>query len=141
MTDSLRRAVGRSRDYLPAARRCQRVAFSIFLCFFLRMRLRRFLIRDPMSTGTLVDQGILRHAARTPRCHAPECRVSRGPGQSIRSPASSAGGGDLGEAEPEHGPAALGLVDVDAPAFVPGHLGHDGQAEARTGRPRALGAR
>src|ERR1039458_8857697 len=29
--------------YLPA-RRCQRVALSIFLCFFLRMRLRRFLI-------------------------------------------------------------------------------------------------
>jgi hypothetical protein len=25
------------------------VAFSIFLCFFLRMRLRRFLINDPMS--------------------------------------------------------------------------------------------
>ena len=39
----------RSADYLPAARRCQRVAFSIFLCFFLRMRLRRFLISDPMS--------------------------------------------------------------------------------------------
>ncbi len=37
--------------YLPAARRCQRVAFSIFLCFFLRIRLRRFLIREPMSTG------------------------------------------------------------------------------------------
>ena len=34
--------------YLPAARRCQRVAFSIFLCFFLRMRLRRFLISEPM---------------------------------------------------------------------------------------------
>jgi hypothetical protein len=29
---------------LPAARRCQRVAFSIFLCFFFRIRLRRFLI-------------------------------------------------------------------------------------------------
>jgi hypothetical protein len=25
------------------------VAFSIFLCFFLRMRLRRFLMSDPMS--------------------------------------------------------------------------------------------
>jgi hypothetical protein len=34
------------------------VAFNIFLCFFLRMRLRRFLIRDPMSVGTLVDQGL-----------------------------------------------------------------------------------
>ena len=34
--------------YLPAARRCQRVRFSIFLCFFLRMRLRRFLINEPM---------------------------------------------------------------------------------------------
>jgi hypothetical protein len=38
------------------------VAFSIFLCFFLRIRLRRFLINDPMSLGTLVDQGVLRHA-------------------------------------------------------------------------------
>ena len=26
---------------------------SIFLCFFLRMRLRRFLISDPMSCGRL----------------------------------------------------------------------------------------
>jgi hypothetical protein len=34
--------------YLPA-RLCQRVAFSIFLCFFLRIRLRRFLINDPMA--------------------------------------------------------------------------------------------
>jgi len=25
------------------------VAFNIFLCFFLRMRLRRFLMSDPMS--------------------------------------------------------------------------------------------
>ena len=39
--------------YLP--RRCQRVRFSIFLCFFLRMRLRRFLIRDPMASQTLAD--------------------------------------------------------------------------------------
>ena len=38
--------------YLPA-RRCQRVAFSIFLCFFLRILLRRFLISDPMSCGRL----------------------------------------------------------------------------------------
>jgi len=44
--------------YLPAARLCQRVAFNIFLCFFLRMRLRRFLIKDPMSEGTLADQGL-----------------------------------------------------------------------------------
>ena len=41
-------AAVKRRDYLPA-RRCQRVRFSIFLCFFLRMRLRRFLISDPMS--------------------------------------------------------------------------------------------
>lgn len=39
---------GRSGGYLPALR-CQRVALSIFLCFFFRMRLRRFFIRDPMS--------------------------------------------------------------------------------------------
>ena len=42
--------------YLPA-RRCQRVAFSIFLCFFLRMRLRRFLISDPMPCGRLAVAG------------------------------------------------------------------------------------
>jgi hypothetical protein len=35
-------------SYRPA-RRCQRVAFSIFLCFFFRMRLRRFLMSDPMA--------------------------------------------------------------------------------------------
>ena len=39
--------------YLPAALRCQRVAFSIFLCFFLRMRLRRFLINEPMRMRRL----------------------------------------------------------------------------------------
>ena len=50
--------------YLPA-RRCQRVAFSIFLCFFLRIRFRRFLMSDPMGgarvaagrePGTIVDR-------------------------------------------------------------------------------------
>lgn len=41
-----------SSTHFPA-RRCQRVAFSIFLCFFLRMRLRRFLISDPMTCGRL----------------------------------------------------------------------------------------
>jgi hypothetical protein len=30
------------------------VRFSIFLCFFLRMRLRRFLIREPMRGTTVV---------------------------------------------------------------------------------------
>ena len=42
--------------YLPAARRCQRVRFSIFLCFFLRMRLRRFLMRDPMTGANGSDR-------------------------------------------------------------------------------------
>ena len=28
--------------------------FSIFLCFFLRIRLRRFLISDPMARRTLL---------------------------------------------------------------------------------------
>ncbi len=37
--------------YFLFARRCQRVRFSIFLCFFFRMRLRRFLISDPMAGG------------------------------------------------------------------------------------------
>ena len=38
---------------MPAALRCQRVRFSIFLCFFLRMRLRRFLMSEPMRSITL----------------------------------------------------------------------------------------
>src|SRR5690606_331159 len=45
----VRGAVG----YLPAARRCQRVRFSIFLCFFLRMRFRRFLISESIRAVTL----------------------------------------------------------------------------------------
>jgi len=49
---------------LPAARLCQRVAFNIFLCFFLRMRLRRFLIKDPMSVRTLAARGPNRHLRR-----------------------------------------------------------------------------
>lgn len=36
--------------YFPRARRWKRVRFCIFLCFFLRIRLRRFLINDPMVT-------------------------------------------------------------------------------------------
>ena len=44
----------RAGRYLPA-RRCQRVAFNIFLCFFFRMRLRRFLMSDPMSGVRLTD--------------------------------------------------------------------------------------
>ena len=39
--------------YLPFARRWKRVRFSIFLCFFLRMRLRRFLISEPMAGVTV----------------------------------------------------------------------------------------
>ncbi len=45
---------GASAGYLPAARRWKRVRFSIFLCFFLRMRLRRFLIREPMRRPKVV---------------------------------------------------------------------------------------
>ena len=48
---TVHRTRGRVGDeiYLPAARRWKRVRFSIFLCFFLRMRLRRFLISEPMG--------------------------------------------------------------------------------------------
>ena len=42
--------------YLPALR-CQRVALSIFLCFFLRMRLRRFLMREPMAADRVAKSG------------------------------------------------------------------------------------
>lgn len=41
--------------YFPA-RLCQRVAFNIFLCFFLRIRLRRFLINDPMAGDNLAGR-------------------------------------------------------------------------------------
>ena len=51
-----RRPRRRQRSYLPAARRWKRVRFSIFLCFFLRMRLRRFLISDPMARRTLLGR-------------------------------------------------------------------------------------
>ena len=53
--------------YLPAARRCQRVAFSIFLCFFLRMRLRRFLISEPMRGPNLVAERWRRQMSDTAR--------------------------------------------------------------------------
>jgi len=46
------------------ARRCQRVRFSIFLCFFLRMRLRRFLISDPMASQTIADGNGSKSTAR-----------------------------------------------------------------------------
>ena len=41
------------RSYYFPARRCHRVAFSIFLCFFFRILLRRFFMREP-TAGTLV---------------------------------------------------------------------------------------
>ena len=64
---------------MPAARRCQRVAFNIFLCFFLRMRLRRFLIKDPMSERTLAAPGPDRHTRRPFRCLLrPGCRRGGG---------------------------------------------------------------
>src|SRR5712691_6455888 len=37
---------GPGRGYLPSCRRCQRVFFSSFLCFFLRIFLRRFLTTE-----------------------------------------------------------------------------------------------
>jgi hypothetical protein len=49
------RAIGPSPIAQRPARRFQRVAFNIFLCFLRRMRLRRFLISDPMWAETLAD--------------------------------------------------------------------------------------
>src|SRR5262249_55967474 len=43
----------RAKSYLPAARRWKRGRFSIFLCFFFRMGLRRFLMRGTMASGNL----------------------------------------------------------------------------------------
>ena len=71
--DRPRRPVGgrdrlcwRGAGYLPAALRCQRVRFSIFLCFFLRMRLRRFLMSEPMRSTTVGD-GVDPHAEEAAR--------------------------------------------------------------------------
>jgi hypothetical protein len=50
------------------------VRFSIFLCFFLRMRLRRFLINDPTGYGY--------HA----RLSAPKCRPQALSGSRGRRP-------------------------------------------------------
>ena len=48
-------------------RRWKRVRLSIFLCFFLRMRLRRFLISDPMARQRVVARGGLgKSHARVP---------------------------------------------------------------------------
>ena len=62
----------RAFDYLPAALRWNRVRFSIFLCFFLRMRLRRFLISEPIASATV--------AAHRPDCviHGQEIERARG---------------------------------------------------------------
>ena len=66
-SDGQRRGRLRSaRSYLPAARRWKRVRFSIFLCFFLRMRLRRFLMSEPMTGRNLAgsrSRGAKRGAA------------------------------------------------------------------------------
>ena len=68
-------------------RRCQRVRFSIFLCFFLRIRLRRFLMSDPMVAETLADQAHSPHG----RQEHPRGRATVGPRavSSVHSFASS----------------------------------------------------
>ncbi len=48
------------------ARRWKRVRLSIFLCFFLRIRLRRFLIREPMSAQTLAGVVCAHHFGGRP---------------------------------------------------------------------------
>jgi hypothetical protein len=63
-------------SYLPA-RRCQRVAFNIFLCFFFRIRLRRFLMSDPMSSGRLAGCRSGRQVAPPPPDDRPALAVGR----------------------------------------------------------------
>jgi hypothetical protein len=46
------------------------VRFSIFLCFFFRMRLRRFLISEPMTSGNLA--GVASPVETTPSCTDPQ---------------------------------------------------------------------
>ena len=67
---------GETSGYFPAARRCQRVRFSIFLCFFLRMRLRRFLIREPMASPRIAGP---RGSFVRETTHRPDARPSAAP--------------------------------------------------------------
>ena len=45
--------------YFPLARRWNRVRLSIFLCFFLRIRFRRFLISEPMRLERVATLGVV----------------------------------------------------------------------------------
>ena len=63
--------------YRPCWRRCQRVFFNSFLCFFLRMRLRRFLISEPMTERTV--PGVSRRVTSSPgACSAATVRSDAG---------------------------------------------------------------
>ena len=59
-------------------RRWWRVRRSIFLCFFLRMRLRRFLINEPIRLGTLAPDRIASNLHRKLRnAHDPPGTAGR----------------------------------------------------------------
>ena len=127
-------------DYLPAARRCQRVAFSIFLCFFLRMRFRRFLIRDPMSTGD---------ASRPApgRCHAPQARFTShaAPAGSLRhvriGPFEALGDSTSGRVKRNRAPPPFARCTVTFPPSSRATWATMARPRPDPGRPRALGAR
>ena len=132
------RTTGRGeRCYLPAARRCQRVFFSIFLCFFLRMRLRRFLISDPMACGTLV--GARRTAASRGRDDE-EATVVKPPDAATRLGTPVGSRDDVSLVRLDHVQLAMPAgAEDDAVAFYAGLLGLERGAEAaRARRARRL---
>src|SRR5699024_802546 len=63
--------------YLPSLRRCTRVRFSILRCFFLDMRLRRFLITEPI-VGTSLQIVENSYAAPSRRFRSPGRRLPPG---------------------------------------------------------------
>ena len=120
---------------MPAARLCQRVAFNIFLCFFLRMRLRRFLIKDPMSPGTLADLRILCHAGGSP----PEGHGLLGPVHSEFE--ASAGGSTTGRLNRKTAPPPSARYTFTLPPSSRATWATMASPSPEPGRLRALGAR
>ena len=122
------------------ARRWKRVRFSIFLCFFLRMRFRRFLMSDPMRGARLATAAPMFQGESSPSTSFAPKRSSNGQVErevvmsphSIRTLRHLEGlhvavalcdGSRLDDCElvsaARRGSATLWLVDGDADRFVP----------------------
>ncbi len=59
------------KGYLPCCRRCQRVRFNIFLCFFFRIFFLRFFTTDDKSSPSPKNFGLSGLAAEDLLCFEP----------------------------------------------------------------------